>query len=139
MPRVSPSFLVNIDVEDLDGAIRFYEDALGLTLHRRLFSATVAEMRGGPTPLYLLQKAQSSSPSARTAEVRDYRRHWTPVHLDFVVADIDAAVARAVRSGATTEGGIQLFAWGRMAVMSDPFGNGFCLVQWIGRGYDNAN
>ena len=139
MPRESLTFLVNIDVEDVDKAIRFYADALGLTLHRRLFSDMVAEMHGGPAPLYLLQKAQGSSPSASTAQVRDYRRHWSPVHLDFVVAEIDTAVERALHAGATIEGGVQRFAWGRIAVMSDPFGNGFCLLQWIGAGYDDAS
>ena len=139
MFQESPTFVVNIDVAELDRAIRFYADALGLTLHRRLFSGTAAEMRGGPTPLYLLQKTQGSSPSAHTAQVRDYRRHWTPVHLDFVVAEIDTAVERALRCGAKIEGGVQRFGWGRMAVMSDPFGNGLCLVQFIGAGYDDAS
>jgi hypothetical protein len=26
--------------------------------------------------------------------------------------------------------------WGRLARLSDPFGNGLCLVQFLGRGYD---
>ena len=67
-------------------------------------------------------------------QVRDYRRHWTPVHLDFVVPELEAAIDRSQRAGA--RGGIQVFAWGRMALMSDPFGNGFCFVQWIAEGYD---
>jgi lactoylglutathione lyase len=36
------------------------------------------------------------------------------------------------------EGGIQSFNWGRMAFMSDPFGHGFCLLEFIGEGYDEA-
>jgi hypothetical protein len=31
---------------------------------------------------------------------------------------------------------IQQAAWGRIANLSDPFGNGFCLLQFTGRGYD---
>ena len=27
-------------------------------------------------------------------------------------------------------------AYGRLALLADPFGNGFCLLQFTGRGYD---
>lgn len=128
--------LVNVDVGDLDEAIRFYERAVGLRLHRWLFEGTVAEMEGAACSIYLLAKAAGSTPSAHTDQVRDYHRHWTPVHLDFVVSDLDAAVARALNAGAKIEGPLQTFNWGRQACMSDPFGNGLCLVQWLGWGYD---
>lgn len=26
--------------------------------------------------------------------------------------------------------------WGRLANLADPFGQGLCLIQFIGRGYD---
>ena len=26
--------------------------------------------------------------------------------------------------------------WGKLALMADPFGHGFCLVQFLNRGYD---
>jgi predicted enzyme related to lactoylglutathione lyase len=131
-------FLVNIDVGDLDEAIRFYERAVGLHLGRRLFEGTVAEMLGAASPIYLMMKQSGSAPSAFTSQIRDYQRHWTPVHLDFVVADLDAAVARARNAGAKLEGPLQTFTWGRQACISDPFGNGLCLVQWLGRGYDEV-
>lgn len=130
--------LVNIDVADLDMAIRFYERAVGLQLGRRLFEDTAAEMLGASSPIYLMMKQSGSSPSALTSQVRNYQRHWTPVHLDFVVSDLDAAVARALNAGAKIEGQVQTFNWGRQACMSDPFGNGLCLVQWLGRGYDEV-
>ena len=44
-------------------------------------------------------------------------------------------IAAAVQAGAKAEGAIQTFRWGRQALLSDPFGNGFCFVQWLGRGY----
>lgn len=69
--------LVNIDVDNVDSAIQFYERAVGLRLGRRLFEGTVAEMRGATSPLYLMTKQAGSSPSARTAQLRDYQRHWT--------------------------------------------------------------
>jgi predicted enzyme related to lactoylglutathione lyase len=130
--------VVNVDVGDLEKAIQFYEDAVGLKLRRRLFEGTVAEMVGSTCPIYLLAKAEGSMPSAHTDQVRDYRRHWTPVHLDFIVSDLDATVTKAVKAGAKIEGEPQSFLWGRQACLSDPFGNGLCFVQWVGRGYDEV-
>jgi predicted enzyme related to lactoylglutathione lyase len=133
---VTVELIVNIDVEDLESAIQFYEQALGLRLQRRLFDDTVAELSGAAAPVFLLEKAAGSLPGRSVLEVRSYRRHWTPVHLDLVVAALEPAVERAVQAGARAEGPIQSFQWGRQALMSDPFGNGFCLVQWLGNGYD---
>lgn len=130
--------IVNIDVRDLERAIRFYEHAGGLTLRRRLFEGTVAEMAGSSYSIYLLEKSEGSTPNASTNQIRDYRRHWTPVHLDFIVADLEASVAKAIKAGAMIEGELQSFAWGRQACMSDPFGNGLCFLQWAGRGYDEV-
>ena len=65
---------------------------------------------------------------------RDYGRHSTPVHLDFVVEDVEAAVERAVAAG--VEVPIEQHEYGKMAVLADPFGHGFCLLQFEGRGYD---
>jgi predicted enzyme related to lactoylglutathione lyase len=31
---------------------------------------------------------------------------------------------------------VRTHVWGRIAVLSDPFGNGFCLIQFLNRGYD---
>src|SRR5688572_29205810 len=112
--------LINIDVPDLGRAIRFYEDGLGLRLHRKLFSGTVAEMVGVPSPIYLLAKPEGSPPSSYIAQSRAYSRHWTPVHLDFVVDDLDSAVAKAKRAGARLEAGPEAFEWGRQATLSDP-------------------
>ena len=60
------------------------------------------------------------------------------MHLDFVVDDIEAATARAVAAGAVLEVPVATHAWGKLAVMADPFGHGFCFVQFVGRGYDEA-
>jgi catechol 2,3-dioxygenase-like lactoylglutathione lyase family enzyme len=127
--------LVNLDVDDLDRAVRFYQSGLGLRPGRRLGEGVV-EMLGGSSPIYLLEKARGSVAASTTAQKRDYTRHWTPVHLDFVVEDIGAAVERAVAAGATPEGGTQTQEWGHIARFADPFGHGFCLVEFRGRGYD---
>lgn len=128
-------FLVNIDVSNLEAATLFYGAAFGLAVGRR-FGATGVEMLGGPAPLYLLVKRAGTAAAATTRHTRDYTRHWTPVHLDFVVDDIDSAVQRAVVAGAQLEGPVTTEAWGKLALMADPFGHGFCLVQFLGRGYD---
>jgi predicted enzyme related to lactoylglutathione lyase len=127
--------LVNIDVDDLPKAVAFYEQAIGLQAGRR-FGSFAVEMLGAASPVYLLLKAGGTRPSPRADDLRRYRRHWTPVHLDVVVADVDAAVSRAIEAGATIDGEIETHAWGRIAQMADPFGHGLCLVQFLGRGYD---
>jgi predicted enzyme related to lactoylglutathione lyase len=130
--------LINIDVPDLDAAVEFYTKGIGLKQARRLFEGSVAELSGAPSPIYLLEK-ESGTPAAKgSAQIRDYRRHWTPTHLDFVVDDLDEALARALSAGARLEGEVQTFNWGSQAVMSDPFGNGLCLVQWRNGGYDEV-
>jgi|SRR5215471_1371476 len=127
--------LANIDVDDLERAIEFYSRALGLRLGRRLGEG-VAEMLGASSAVYLLAKTAGSAASAGTPQRRDYQRHWTPVHLDFVVPDIQAAVQRAKAAGAQLEGEVQTYQWGHIATMADPFGHGFCLIEFRGRGYD---
>jgi predicted enzyme related to lactoylglutathione lyase len=131
-------FLVNIDVPDLEKGIAFYRDGIGLVLNRRLFAGTVAEMVGGSSTIYLLAKPADTSASSQAALPRVYRRHWTPVHLDFNVADISSAVARAEMAGATLEGKVQSHSWGLLATLNDPFGHGVCLVQFARGGYDQV-
>ena len=128
------SLLVNIDVDDLEKGTRFYCDGLGLKVGRR-FDGWI-ELVGSSSPLYLLPKPAGSAISPVNDQMRDYARHWTPVHLDFVVPDVEAAVARACDAGATLDGKIRTHKWGRIAVLADPFGNGFCLIEFLGRGYD---
>lgn len=127
--------LVNIDIDDLERGIAFYRDAFDLRIGRRFGQAAV-ELVGGSSPLYLLVKPEGSSPTPASGDVRRYARHWSPVHLDFVVADADAAVRKAVAAGATLEQPVEDTKWGRIAMLADPFGHGFCLVQFTGRGYD---
>lgn len=127
--------LVNIDVDDLDRATAFYCAAFALRTGRR-FGTDGVELLGGTAPLYLLVKPAGSPAFAGAAQQRDYARHWTPVHFDIVVDDVDAAVARAVAAGATLEQPARSASWGRIALLADPFGHGFCLLQFLGRGYD---
>jgi predicted enzyme related to lactoylglutathione lyase len=129
--------LANIDVDDLSKAIAFYQQAAGLRLGRR-FGSLGVEMLGTSSAIYPLAKPDGTRSSTSTDEVRRYRRHWTPVHLDFVVSELEAA-SRAIEAGATIEGEIQTHNWGRIAHMADPFGHGFCFIQFLGRGYDEIS
>ncbi len=128
-------FLVNLDVDDLERAIDFYGSVFDLRVGRRLGTFAV-EMLGGPTPIYLLHKTAGSAATADGSRHRDYARHWTPLHLDFVVEDIESATARAIAQGARLEQPIATQVGHKLALMADPFGHGFCLLQFIGRGYD---
>jgi len=125
-----------IDVPDLDRAIAFYVGALGLTPGRRN-GRLWAELLGAGCPVDLLpvEPGTAISPAA-PAPVRDFARHWTPVHLDLAVDELEAAVRRAEAAGAKLERPIVERRWGRMANLADPFGHGFCLLQFRGRGYD---
>jgi predicted enzyme related to lactoylglutathione lyase len=129
------SLLINIDVEDLGRAVAFYCDAFALTVGRRLGAGAV-ELLGAAAPIYLLERRAGTPPFAGAADGRSYQRHWTPVHLDLVVDELDGAVARALAAGARQEGSVHDEVWGRMALLTDPFGNGFCILQLQGRGYD---
>ncbi len=127
-----------IDVDDLDRGLEFYTRGLGLAAGRRLGDEW-AELLGAPCPIDLVAKPPGTAALPRgTRALRDYERHWTPVHLDFVVEDVDAAVARAVGAGAKLEVGVETKAWGRHAILADPFGHGVCLLELRGRGYDEV-
>jgi predicted enzyme related to lactoylglutathione lyase len=127
--------LINIDVSDLAAATQFYCQAFGLSVGRRLGDGAL-ELLGAGAPIYLLEKVAGSAAAPTIAQQRAYGRHWTPVHLDFVVPEIHAAVERARRAGALVEAPIASHKWGRIALMADPFGHGFCLIEFVGRGYD---
>jgi predicted enzyme related to lactoylglutathione lyase len=128
------SLLVNVDVPDLRAGIAFYTRALGLTVGRRL-GPRVVELLGAASPIYLLEKPAGSAPAPNAGE-RYYMRHWTPVHIDVAVRDLDAAVDGAVVAGATREGDVETHAWGRIAYLADPFGHGLCLLEFSPLGYD---
>ena len=127
-------FRVCIDVADLDRALAFYTAGFGLRVGRR-FGDDAAELLGGPAPIDLLRKAAGSR-ATPDGNPRGYGRHWTPVHLDLVVKDAAATVAKLVELGATLESGPEDKPWGRIALLADPFGHGLCVLEFRGAGYD---
>jgi predicted enzyme related to lactoylglutathione lyase len=126
--------LINIDVSDLKAAEAFYTAAFGLQAGRRLGPA-VLELNGAGVAIYLLETKDGSA-ATPGGEPRRFSRHWTPVHLDFIVDDMEAAVEAALAAGAIAEKPVAAHDWGRIAQFADPFGNGFCIITFSARGYD---
>jgi predicted enzyme related to lactoylglutathione lyase len=125
--------LINIDVPDAEAGVRFYTAAFGLEVGRR-FGKDFVELLGWEAPVYLLTKPAGTVGAGD--DRRRYERHWTPFHLDVVVDDVDASVVRAVAAGAKLETPARDAPYGRIAMLADPFGHGFCLLQFSAQGYD---
>src|SRR4051812_9524847 len=121
--------LINIDVPDIHKGIAFYCSAFDMHL-KRILDNDVAELVGATSTVYLLQKEEGSNCARPIRDRRNYSRHCTPVHLDFVVEDLDQAVKRAVEAGATRETECLCWRNSRCITFSDPFGNGFCLIEF---------
>ncbi len=120
---------LNIDVPALLPAIEFYTQALDLK-HTRSFDGDTAELTGASATIYLLQKTPGTVAVREPGVERHYARHWTPVHFDLVVPDVDAAAARAIAAGAKQETGHVDWRGSRCLSFSDPFGHGFCFIQF---------
>lgn len=133
----SMRLVINIDVPDLESAVAFYTTAIGLH-HTRNIDSDVAELEGASSTIYLLEKEMSSPISKNEPSVRNYVRHWTPVHLDFVVNDINDAKERAIKAGAICESECVEWMGSKCITFSDPFGHGFCLIEFSGVTYQGA-
>ncbi len=119
---------ITIDVDDLERAVEFYCRGIGLVLLERSRDWAKAELDGRA---FWIHRFAAGPHGAIT---RDFRRHWTPVHLDFIVDDLDAALARALAAGGRLEGEVrrdEAEPAGRcdVANLSDPAGNGVDLVE----------
>lgn len=118
---------ISIDVPDVDEAQEFFTAGLGFSMLRKASESVV--LVAGTLEVWLLSRTQGSSATPESSTSRIYKRHWTPIHLDIVVDDLHSALERAIRAGATQEGDIEPNGQGSIAFCSDPFGNGFCLIQ----------
>lgn len=123
----------SIDVPDLEAGVAFYADGLGFEAAGPA-AADSFELRAGGVRIDLLER-DPGTPAVPTdgdgRPARNYDRHWTPVHLDLVVDDVDEAVRRAVAAGATLESEPDDLGRERLARCVDPFGNGFCLLELL--------
>lgn len=122
------SIEICIDVPDLARGIHFYADAFGFSKVSEPYPG-VAVLKAGAGAITLLEKREGSRPSRNARDARRYDRHWTPVHLDFHVDDLKAALDKALNAGATKEQVFENPEHGSIAFCADPFGNGFCLLE----------
>lgn len=117
-----------VDVPDLASGLRFYAEAFGFAKVSEPYPG-VAVIAAGPAKITLLEKREGTKPYPGAGGARGYKRHWTPVHLDFHVDDLKAALERAVAAGATREQFFDDPEHGSAAFCADPFGHGFCLLE----------
>jgi predicted enzyme related to lactoylglutathione lyase len=121
---------ISIDVDSIERAIDFYTRGVGLSVVER--GPDWAHLTHEGQTIFIMQLPVGSDAIENAHSPRNYSRHWTPVHLDFVVADIDRAVERALGAGAKLDRPIQRRKdRGDMANMADPFGHGFDLIQEV--------
>jgi predicted enzyme related to lactoylglutathione lyase len=117
---VGPVAQIHISVRDLDRAIEFYRDVLGIPMLFRVPGQPMAFFQSGDVRLYL-----------GIPESAAYR---TQVMIYFTVDDIDAEYARLVAAGVSMtapphvihrDGPTELL----MASFSDPDGQNLALMQ----------
>jgi predicted enzyme related to lactoylglutathione lyase len=123
---------ISIDVDDIERAVDFYTRGIGLSVVERGSDcgSDWAHLTHEGQTIFIMQLPQGSDAIEGAHSPRNYSRHWTPIHLDFVVANLDQAVDQALSAGAKLDRPIQRRdKLADMANMSDPFGNGFDLIQ----------
>ena len=109
---------LTLDCHDLDTASRFWEQALCCEskplVPRRYVSLTPPVMGG-------LALTLQAVPEAKTVKNR--------MHLDLLVADLDAEAERLLSLGATHLSPLMQDYGTRWYVLADPEGNEFCLAE----------
>jgi predicted enzyme related to lactoylglutathione lyase len=121
-------YSVSIDVPHLDEGLRFYRDALGLTEIARPI-ATYVILKCGEAQIGILEKPAGTKPAKGADDIRRYERHWTPVHIDFHVDDLEAVLARVLNAGAICEQKFEMPGRPPIAFCSDPFGGAAVLLM----------
>ena len=106
-----------LNTPDLDAAIRFYSDVFGHTW------ADEDTGEGGPQYRVFSAAGQLAGGALSTDGGGSY---WLPY---FGVADTDATVAAAMGSGGSVLQGPQESAYGKMAVLRDPHGATFAVIE----------
>jgi hypothetical protein len=91
-----------IEVTDLQRGIEFYCGGLGLTQKRRLGPRWV-ELVGANLSIFSLADRPATAELGTKMVSRDFGRHWTPVHLDFIIPNLDEMAARLCRLGASLD------------------------------------
>lgn len=121
-----PTISICIDVSDMKKGIEFYTKAIGCDLVNENDEYTELSAEG--VTVYLVEREEGSNPLINGEAQRSFKRHWTPVHLDVKVTDLEGCVALVEELGGVKEGE-NSGDWGSIAFCSDPFGNGFCVMK----------
>ncbi len=119
---------ITIDVDDLERAVEFYCEGIGLKLIERGKTWARTELEDQTFWICEFVAGQQGGVA------RDFQRHWTPIHLDFIVKDLDSALARALDAGGRLDRAVRRDdpePLGRcdIANLSDPAGNGVDLIK----------
>lgn len=107
--------IVYVFSPELDGLRRFYETAMGIA--------------GQPAGPNWVAFPLGGSKFALHRALPDDPQDAQPFRLDFLVSDVGVAVAKFEAAGAEVVRGIQDEAFGRSALLRDPEGREFTLVQ----------
>jgi hypothetical protein len=84
---------VSIDVSSLGQAESFYINALGCKKIRDQGEGMLV-IAVENCEIYLQEKGAGTKPIPSEVVERDYGRHWTPVHLDFLADNVDEIVEK---------------------------------------------
>ena len=116
------ALLIDCKTPDLDGAARFWADALGRPVDRD---------HPGTRGNYVMLETPPDEPIVQIQSVN----HDSRVHIDIETDDIVAEVARLTKLGATVVDRLE-----RWVVMQAPTGQCFCVVRVQRPGFPkNAN
>ena len=94
---MSPQISISIDVPDMTKAIAFYSKALACTVVRE--GEKISQLSADNIKIYLFNKAAGTNPLIRGTSSRQYDRHWTPVHLDFIISNIEQVLPLVKENG----------------------------------------
>jgi catechol 2,3-dioxygenase-like lactoylglutathione lyase family enzyme len=101
---------VQLPVPDLENGLAFYRDRLGHELIWRTATAAGLRLPGSDTELVL-------------------RTGRPDPEVDFLVDDVDRAIAELTRAGGTVQVSPFDIPVGRVAVVADPFGNPLTILD----------
>ena len=126
-PIARPTVHLSIDVPNLEAGLRFYGSVFGFREKARPFP-TMAILDANNLTVCMHEKAAGTKSSPGGSDVRRYERHWTPVHVDVHVEDLDAVLEKMRAEGGRVETEFRTEGPMPVAFCSDPFGNGFCVI-----------
>ena len=112
---VGTLYAIVLDVNDLERCAGFW-------------SAVLGKQTSFKTDKYCRIGTGDDKPSLLLQKVPERHEHKNRAHIDLDVTDLEAAVGRVVDLGGTRLEEISEYGI-RWAVMADPDGNEFCLVQ----------